>query len=338
MKVCVIGKGRAVITEGDVPTPGRRDVLIGMKACGICGTDVEKIAGNYSSTILGHEAVGVVEEVGKDTSEVSVGERVFPHHHVPCYNCHFCRSGSETMCPHFSRSNLDPGGLAEHFLLPEWNLDHGGLFPLPPSLSYRTGTLIEPLACVLRGINRIRASPESTVLVIGAGPVGMLQIYALRALGVENVVAMDVSEERCRFAKRLGAVAAGTVAEDIISLVSDISDGRGADTSIVATGHPQATETGISALRKGGRLLQFGLPHPGTTLIHDVSDMFRKEIEYINTYSGIEKDVDQAIALLNLKKGMAEEIISHSFSLEEAPRAFELAEKPGISRKIIIEN
>lgn len=338
MKVCVIGKGRAVMEDSPVPTPGRKDVLISMKACGICGTDLEKIAGNYPSSILGHEAVGVVAETGKDVENVSVGDRVFPHHHVPCYECHYCLNGSETMCPHFSKANIHPGGLSEFFVMPEWNIRHGGLFKLPASLAFRTGTLIEPLACVIRGLEKLRLNEESTVVVVGTGPVGMLQIYALRETGVRNILAMDVSEERCKFAERLGASAAGKPGDSMLKAVMETTAGRGADSAVVATGHPQATEAGIASLRKGGRLLQFGLPHPGTRLIHDTSEMFTREIQLLNTYSGIEKDVGKAIEMLAASGGRADEIISHSFPLVRAPEAFELAEKVNGSRKIIIEN
>lgn len=338
MKVCVIGPGKAVMEEQPVPVPGKSEVLISMRACGICGTDLEKLAGNYSSTILGHEAVGVVEAVGTEVSGVSQGDRVFPHHHVPCYECHFCRNGSETMCPHFSRSNIHPGGLSEFFVLPEWNISHGGLFHLPDSVSFRRGTLIEPLACVIRGQNMLGLNEGSTVSVIGVGPVGMLQLYALKSIGVRNIIAMDPSPGRCEFALSLGANASFTSAEEMHESVLSMTDARGADSAIIATGHPRATEAGITSLRKGGKLLQFGLPHPKTALLHDTSDLFRREIQLLTSYSGVEKDVKQAIEMLSAGNGIADEIISHSFPLEKAPEAFALAGDVHASRKIIIEN
>lgn len=338
MKVCVIGPGKAVMNDQPVPVPDRGDVLISMRACGICGTDLEKLAGNYSSTILGHEAVGVVESVGKEVHDVSPGDRVFPHHHVPCYECHFCLNGSETMCPHFSRSNIRPGGLSEFFILPEWNITHGGLFHLPDSLSFRRGTLIEPLACVLRGQNMLGLKESSTVAVVGVGPVGMLQVYALRSIGVGNIVAVDPSPDRCKFAVSLGATASFTSSEEMVESVLSLTEGRGADSAIIATGHPMATEAGIKSLRRGGRLLQFGLPHPKTVLIHDTSDLFRREIQLLTSYSGVEKDVKQAIEMLAKGSDTADEIISHTFQLDRAPEAFALAEDVRASRKIIIEN
>lgn len=338
MRVCVIGSGRAVMKDVPIPVPDRREVLISMKACGICGTDLEKLAGNYPSTILGHEAVGVIESVGQDVSDASPGDRVFPHHHVPCYECHFCRNGSETMCPHFSKSNIHPGGLSEFFILPEWNISHGGLFKLPDRISFRRGTLIEPLACVLRGQRMLGLNESSTVAVVGVGPVGMLHIYALRSMGVKNIMAMDPSSDRCEFAAKLGANASFTSAGEMRESVLSASDGRGADSAIIATGHPAATEAGISSIRKGGKLLQFGLPHPKTTLIHDTSDLFRREIQLLTSYSGVEKDVQLAIEMLATGDSIADEIISHSYPLENAPDAFVLAEDVNAARKIIIEN
>jgi L-iditol 2-dehydrogenase len=202
MKSCQLVGGSLRLIETEVPEIGRGDVLVNMKACGICGTDVEKVLGHYASNVLGHEAVGILEKVGRDVDGFSEGDRVFPHHHVPCYTCHYCRNGSETMCPHFSASNLIPGGLSEYFILPEWNVSHGGLFRIPSSIDFRRGTLIEPMACVLRAIGKVKQNVDLTWLVVGAGPVGMLHVLALHLLEKGNVVCVEPDEERRRFSKR----------------------------------------------------------------------------------------------------------------------------------------
>ena len=338
MKACVVGSdGRLEISDQHIPGISRGEILVRMRACGICGTDVERLHGNYPSKILGHEAVGEIVSVGEDIRELDVGDRVFPHHHVPCYDCHFCRNGSETMCTHFSQSNIHPGGLAEYFRVPEWNVSRGAVFRLPGKMSYRAGSLIEPLACVLRGLRKTPFGKDSHVTIIGAGPVGMLHVVALKTIGVGHITAVDVSEERAGFARTLGADSSFSP-QHAVEGVLEASGGLGSDVTVVAAGSSAATDTGIETLRKGGKLLQFGLPKPGTKLTSDFSAIFRREISIITTYSGVERDVENAIGMIASHEAKFESIISHSFPLEEAHEAFRLAEEVDASRKIIIES
>src|SRR3972149_6256909 len=130
-------KGGGVVVD-DVPPPGLKagDMLVEMKACGLCGTDIEKLEGRYTASppVIGHEAAGVVAGVGEGAEGFKVGDRVFPHHHVPCSECYFCKHGSETMCARYRESNLDPGGFAEYFRVPAWNVQRGGVLKLPEGL------------------------------------------------------------------------------------------------------------------------------------------------------------------------------------------------------------
>ena len=338
MKACVIGADGALeISEQPKPEITRGELLVKMRACGICGTDVEKLHGNYPSKILGHEAVGEIVSVGDGVRDFEPGDRVFPHHHVPCYDCHFCRNGSETMCPHFSRSNIHPGGLAEYFTVPEWNVSRSAVFKLPEQMSFRAGALIEPLACVLRGLGKAPLGTDSHVAVIGVGPVGMLHVAALKILGAKHIAAVDLSGERREFARKLGADETFSPQEAVGGIVES-SGGIGSDLTIVAAGSPPAISTGIETLRKGGKLIQFGLPKPGMRLESDFSAIFRKEISIITTYSGIERDVADAISMIALHAGKFESMISHSFRLDEAGEAFKLAEDVNAARKIIVES
>lgn len=339
MLACIINdQGRLVLAQTDIPSPSRKDVLIKMMACGICGTDLEKLSGNYASRTLGHEAVGIVQETGKDVASLNQGEAVFPHHHVPCYGCHYCTSGSETMCPHFSASNIVPGGFAEYFIMPEWNISHGGLFSLPASINFKRGTLIEPLACVIRGIERLKLADDDTVAVIGTGSVGLLFVFALRQLGLRSVFAFDTQADRALFAKKLGADYASLPDDEGLLEILHGTEERGADAAVVCTGNSAATEYGIRSLRKGGRLLQFGLPHPQTRIAHDAHDLFIREISILSTYSACEREVAKAISMLENSGDSSELIISHSYDLPEAEEAFRMALDTRAARKVIIEN
>src|SRR3989454_5613718 len=144
-----------------------------MRACGLGGSALEKIGGTYAAAppVIGHEAVGVVREVGEEVEGIRKGARVFPHHHVSCGVCATCKGGSPTMCPHYRATNLEPGGFAESFRVPRWNVAHGGVLKLPPSVDFERASFIEPLACAIRAVDRVPARPRSA-LILGAGPPG----------------------------------------------------------------------------------------------------------------------------------------------------------------------
>ncbi|MBX8631281.1 MAG: alcohol dehydrogenase catalytic domain-containing protein [Thermoplasmata archaeon] len=337
MKTCTVGnRNNLVISEQEVPKISDDEILVEMRACGICGTDVEKIRGNYSSRILGHEAVGIVASTGKNVSNFKAGDRVFPHHHVPCYECHYCMSGSETMCPQFSKSNLDPGGLSEFFRVPAWNIKKGGVFRLPEGLGFRTATMIEPLACVLRGLGKIPVSGSDTVGIVGVGPVGMMHVTALKIISDCRIVAVDISEDRLKFASLIGADMAVTPA-DAVREVELATGGIGADVVFVASGSSGAIGTGIKMLRKGGKMIQFGLPPPNTHLPADYSEIFKREISIMPTYSAVEREVAAAIEMIASHQAEFSRLISDVFGLEDAEKAFNIAEKGEAARKIIIE-
>src|SRR5918993_5458913 len=151
----IISKGLVDIIESrdcQIESTSDSDILVKMKACGICGSDLEKVYGDYgmSSARLGHEPSGEITSIGDLVSGYSIGDRVFVHHHVPCYSCHFCRHADFTMCKMFNSSNIGPCGLSEEILVPEWNVSRGGVIKLPVNMTFEKAALIEPLACCIR--------------------------------------------------------------------------------------------------------------------------------------------------------------------------------------------
>ena len=146
MKFARLGDGGALaLEEREPPTAGPGEVVVTLAACGVCGTDLEKVRGNYRTAgILGHEPVGRIASVGTDVAGLRVGDRVFAHHHVSCGACEVCRRGDPTFCPTFSRTNLDPGGFAEQFRVPEENVRRGAVLRLDDAVSWDVGALLEP--------------------------------------------------------------------------------------------------------------------------------------------------------------------------------------------------
>src|SRR5204863_653096 len=193
------------------PVIGAGEVLLRLRGCGLCGSDIAKIGvpATKVPVVLGHELVGDVVEIGAGVAGVAVGDRAVAAHHVPCGACHFCRRGSESMCAAFKASNLDPGGFAEYVRVPAENVRHA-LFKVPRHVSDEAASFVEPLACCLRAVRRARVQPGDTAVVVGLGSIGCLFVQLLKRAGAA-VVGADALAERAVFARGLGAAAAGTL-------------------------------------------------------------------------------------------------------------------------------
>src|SRR5271169_6155832 len=189
MKAALVGPmGGVKIEDVPEPSPAEGEVLVKLKCCGVCGTDLEKVQGvGITTKILGHEAVGEVEEVGRGVTEVSRGTRVFAHHHVPCLSCEVCKRGKTTYCAEFAKHNLQPCGLAERFVVPKFNVERGAVLELPEELDYEEASFIEPLSCCILGLENARASGVRSAAIYGAGPVGLMMYKLLSNGGVKKV-------------------------------------------------------------------------------------------------------------------------------------------------------
>lgn len=329
--------GDVSVEETTPPALNQGDILVEMKACGLCGTDIEKLHGRYvaSQPVLGHEASGVVADMGDGVEGFNVGDGVFPHHHVPCYKCHFCRNGSETMCPHYRASNLDPGGFSEYFRVPAWNVKGGGVLKLPSNLSFEEASLIEPAACCMRSINRCDVSEDETVLVVGAGPIGVTHIQLLSLRGPKILVS-DINSTRLQFAERSGASAVYDATKiDVPSKVREETGGIGADLVIVASGNAKAMIQALNSVRKGGKICLFGVPAKGTRLDYDFSDIFNSEVSIITSNAATEVETKATLKLMEEHRLDLLFLITHRFRLDEFEKAVETA-KQGNCGKIVI--
>ncbi len=321
------GAAAAAVMDLPLPVPGPGEILVEMMACGLCGTDVEKIRGHYTASmpVLGHEAAGVVAAVGRGTDDFHEGDRVFPHHHVPCYGCYFCRHGSETMCERYRTSNLVPGGFSEFFVVPEWNLSKGGVLKLPDSVGFEQASMIEPAACCIRALRRCPVAKDDTVLVVGAGPVGMMHSLILSARE-ERVIVSDVSEWRLDFAERIGMkTLVNARKEDTAEAVRRETGGRGADLVVVATGDLKAIAQGLGSVRKGGTVLLFGVPAAGSSLDYDISKVYNSEVSVLTSYGAVEADTSEALRLIAGGGVDFSPLVTNRFPVSRFPEALEAA-------------
>ena len=324
------------VVELAPPVPGPGELVVRLAVCGLCGTDLEKIRGEYAASmpVIGHEAVGTVAAVGKGVRGFKEGDRVFPHHHVPDYTCYLCRAGNETMCDHYRSSNLDPGGFSEYFRVPRWNLDGGGVLVLPKGMSFEVASLIEPLACCVRSTRKCGVGRGQTVLVAGAGPVGMMHALLLKGAGA-NVIISDVSEERLKIAGRAKAGVVIDARGDVPGSVRAESGGRGADVAIIASGSRAAIIQGLRSVRKGGRVCLFGVPPKGSVLDYDVSELYINEREIDSTYGAVEGETRAALKVLSARGGEFGGLVTHRFPIERFSEAIGAASE-GAGMKVVV--
>lgn len=317
----------------DVPRPRLEEgsIMVRMKASGVCGTDLEKLSGGYTeSSILGHEVSGVVME--SKTSAFDEGDIVVPHHHVACGECYFCKHGAETMCDGFRNSNFAPGGFADEFKVPQYNVKRGGVHKIG-NLAHDEASFGEPLGCCLRGLNKTFKGDlknVGNVLVVGAGPIGLLHMEILRSMAPDTkLVAVDLNSTRLDFAEREEKATVLDVRKSTDGLFSADAlkqiDGRGYDLVIVATGSPAAFAESVRCVRKSGTLLLFGAPHKGSTYTLDLQSMLIKEITITGSYATTEKELDQALSLLEEGMVKVKKFVTSRFTLERIEEAMDAA-------------
>jgi len=342
MKAAFVKDSSSVVVE-DVEKPilGTGDVLVKMHACGICGSDLEKVFGKYSqpSTRLGHEPSGTIEKVGENVSDFKKDDRVFVHHHVPCYSCHFCLHGNETMCEKYSETNLSPCGLAEEFIVPQWNVNHGGILKIPDSMSFEEAAMIEPLACCIRAWDKFSFQKGDSAAIFGVGATGMMHVMLSIVHEFDKIFCIDVNEFRLEFAKKFNITdAIKSSVPDIKQKILDQTDNRGVDVAIVATGSLQALSSAIDLVRKGGAVVMFGVPSKGAMINLNMSIIYSKEITMISSYAASDSDTKAALELIQSSKIDVKKLITHRYNIKDSPKAFEHAHHGVDSMKIIITN
>jgi len=330
------------IKNVEKPHVGSGDILVKMRACGICGSDVEKVFGKYGqpSMRLGHEPAGIIMEVGSEISNFSVGDRVFTHHHVACYSddCHECNHGNETMCKKYYESNLEPCGLADEYVVPEWNVKHGGVLKIPDSMSFEDAAMIEPLACCIRAWNKFTHKNNDSIAVLGIGPTGIMHALLAKIYGFEKIFCLDFNEFRLDFAKKFEAIAINSGNTNALEQIKSETANQGVDVVIVATSSLNALKDAVNFVRKGGTIVMFGVPSKGAIIDLDMSEIYSKGITIVNSYAASDFDTKEALEKISNKQINVSQLITHKYNLQECQEAFVHAKSGDNAMKIIISN
>ena len=309
----------------DMPTPkvGPGEILVKVRASGICGTDVmEWYRIQKAPRILGHEIAGEIVESRADAYRT--GQRVFVSHHVPCNNCKYCRAGNHTACDTLHSGNYDPGGYSEYVRVPKINVDYG-VYVLPDQVSYLEGTMIEPLACGVRGLRLINIRPQHTVLILGCGISGILNIQLAKLAGA-RVVATDINEYRLKKAKEFGADEALHASQDL---------NLKADRVIICTGAYAAVEQAFRCVDKAGIILLFAIPNKDIAI--PIPDFWRNELTFTSSYGAAPADLEEALALIAHQTINIKDTITQVMPLKEIQAAFKIVAEARESLKVVLE-
>jgi len=312
--------GDVRIEDAPEPEAGPGEVVCDVLACGVCGSDVTDwyIAARLPA-VLGHEVIGTVRKVGPGTTAPPIGTRVAIHHHTPCGECRRCRRGHETLCERFRATRLDPGGFAERVRVMPELVDE--LLELPDELDPITATFIEPLACVLRAHDRAALRAGDSLLVVGAGANGLLQIAAAHARGVEAVWVREPQPERLERAEAWGAEHHGNEPVDV---------------AIVCTPKPEAIESAADTVAPGGTLCLYAPPSPKAPPNLDATALYLREITVVASYSAGPGDMRAALELIAAGRIDPKPLVSHRLPLTRTGEALDLQRRQ-TGLKIVVE-
>lgn len=316
--------------EVEKPTPKGEEILIKVSACGICGSDIPRVyelgTRTYPVTI-GHEFSGTIVEVGNEKNEDLIGKTaaIFPL--IPCGECESCKTGNYAQCSNYNYlgSRCD-GGFAEYCLIPsKWHL----VFSNNPKVSKEDLALVEPATVAQHALRKGDVKAGETVVIFGAGPIGIMAARWAKIFGAKNVVLVDVVDIKVDFAKKLGFTVINSVKEDCPKIIKEMTDGRGADVVIEGTGSSGGINTAIQCVRMFGRIAMLGNPHQDTNInLSNHSDILRKEINLIGVWNSYYLNIPvnewrYTVDMIDEGKLIVSDLITHKSDLEHLKELFD---------------
>jgi 2-desacetyl-2-hydroxyethyl bacteriochlorophyllide A dehydrogenase len=312
------------VTTVDDPTPGPRDVVVKVAACGLCGTDLHILKGEFAPTlpvVPGHEFAGVIAEVGNAVTELRVGDRVAVDPSLYCYECYYCRHGRNNLCERWAAIGVTrAGGAAEYAVAPVANC-----VKLPDHVRTEDAALIEPLSCAVRGYDVLRSQLGSHVLIYGSGTMGLMMLQLAQRTGAVSVDVVDINPDRLKTSAQLGATNTANTADDF-------DRPRGWDLVVDATGNEKAIQDGLGRVGKGGTYLQFGVADYAARATIEPYKIYNQEITITGSMAVLHS-YERAAELFASGVLDPDIFITHRIPLDNYPAALDQFAK-GIGRKI----
>ena len=312
------------------PQAGDHEVLIRVERCGICGTDIHIFNGHYAAESLpiipGHEFAGTIEAVGKHVQHVRPGQKAVADINIGCGQCYYCRRNEVLNCAEVRQLGISmDGAFAEYVCVPERLV-----IAAPDEMDMATLALVEPVACVVRAARKSGVGLASSVVILGAGPIGNLHVQLMRLLGAAPIIAVELNAERSAMARSVGADVVVSDPSRVLPMVMDMTDGRGADIVIESVGLPALYRQAFDLIRPGGHVAAFGITGPDDTIALNLLDMILKETSIKGSVAGMGQDMHDALTILRHRRFELSAFRSAVFPLADIQTAFEtLAARSG---------
>ncbi len=340
MKVCTYqAMDSFLIEDRDVPGITDDEMLVKTKMVGICGTDIHKAMHRTvkPGTILGHEISGVVHDAGKNVHGFKAGDRVAIAHHAPCMSCKACVKGHHSLCDQYLKTNVFPGGFSEYIRLPRENVKHT-VKHVGDGVSFDEAAFMEPLACCLRGFDRLDHAPGDSYLVMGLGPIGMLFCQIAKAFNAGSISGVDIDGYRLKFAhEQLGIQhlhdPSGTIKDGFVTA----GNPEGTyDHVIVSVGNGKVYQGAMKNVTKGTNVLFFAECPDGQDIVIDPNLVYRNELKIVGSYSSSPAYLTMAIDMISSGAIDVKKLITHVFPYEKIGDAMALAARAQQSLKVMV--
>ena len=333
------------LEERPIPNIDADEALLRVRAAGICGTDLRILHGHHrlyppgTQRIPGHEIVGDIAAVGDGVAGLSVGQRVIVAPNAGCGHCHLCIRGDNNLCRQYQAIGVTmDGGFAEYMRIPAPMISQGNVIPTDAAADAAVSTLIEPFACVLRGQRTLQVGPGDIVLIVGAGPMGLLHLLLARLSGASRIIVSEVQPVRLVQARQGRAdFAVNPQSQDLREIVMDESNGRGADVIVIAAPSHSAQQSALELAAVGGRINYFGgLPKNRPLIESDSNAIHYKELRVTGTTGCSTGDCRKAAEILEAGRIDLSPLVSHRFPLTEVLAAYETAQSQEALKTILL--
>ena len=337
MKANILVSPRKIeIRELKIPEPSRGEILVKIKAALTCGTDLKAFSRGHHVIpmpgVFGHEFSGIIASTGKGVKKFRKGNEIMAVHSAPCLKCRYCKRGLFNICENIMETKV-LGAFAEYILLPE-HIVKQNVFRKPKNLTFEEAAFLEPLSCVIHGMQGLNIKKGDRALIIGAGPIGLLHLLLLKDKGADVIIS-GFEKRRLALAKKLGAASAVTP-DNTESAVKNFTGRLGVDYVFECTGQPSVWQSAVYYVRRGGTVILFGGCKTGTTVTYDTSRLHYDEIILKGVFHFMPADVKEAYNLLKKRQIPVSKLISGKYLLTDTEKAFlKLMEGEGIKYAII---
>ncbi len=319
MKTAQVERNKIVTKEADnIKLDGRKGAIVKVLGCGLCGSDIVKFREKIvkDGAVLGHEIVAKIVSIDSETS-FKIGDKIVTSHHIPCGECNYCKHGNVSMCEHFKKTNIFPGGFSEYVYVSEEHLKNVA-YIVPENITDEEISFYEPLGCCVRAIKRCNLIEGDKVLVIGLGTIGLIMSEGIKAFGYK-VYGCDLLKERIEWANKLGIESYNSLnLNDFDKIIQEKSGGI--DAVFMTSGADKALDVALKVVRKGGKILVFSSTPQNTG--YPNNEIYYKELTVMGSYSPSPKDLKDSFELLTTGKVNVKGLSTH-YSLENVQQAID---------------